>query len=132
MHDPLSDFPPSSDPTSARRFDPRVLEEGFVSDDVLAGLIARGLVAIDGSIASTRDGKRYALEGAVRVLGLISRETDPFGYIGRIEPLRALIQRGFVMSAARIALGRICYAVEYGAVCQPIAGFDQSGVRRVP
>ena len=46
------------------------------------------------------------------------------------EPGMAMVKRGFVMSAERIALGRCIYDVEYGYIAQPVNGADSSGVNR--
>lgn len=129
MHDPLDDLPPAMCP--APRPTTTIVADEFVSRDDLAALVRDGRVRIDGAIAHV-DGTSHLLREAVRVLGSASHETDPYGFTGKADTLAAFLQRGFVLSAERIALGRFVYDVEYGYLPQPLRnGPDESGVNPV-
>jgi len=109
---------------------PRLQLDDFIGEDELAGMVDRGEVARAGCLLTARDGRLWALQEAVRVLGTVSHETDPYGLCGVVNTIGAMVKRGFVMSAERIALGRCIYDVEYGYIAQPINGADSSGVNR--
>ena len=93
--------------------------DGFLPTARLFELERTGAVAVEGALLR-RDDHAWAIQDAVRVLGVVSHDTDPFGLIGSIVPLRRLIESGFALSAGQMALGRIRYALEHGVVCQPI------------
>ena len=107
---------------------PPIEVDGFVTDDQLHGWVANGHAARAGIKLSLRDGRRFVLLEAVRVLGNVDSETDPYGFTGHVDTLGAMLKRGFVMSAERIALGRRVYDVEYGWIAEPMADADRSGV----
>ena len=107
---------------------PRLQLDDFIAEEELACLLECGEVARAGWLLTARDGRIWALQEAVRVLGSTSHETDPYGLCGAVDSLGSMIKRGFVMSAERIALGRCVYDVEYGYIAQPINGADTSGV----
>jgi hypothetical protein len=127
MNDPLSNIPP---PMGSRRPSqhPPVALDDFIPNHELDRLINDGGALRAGCILTTSSGPRYALQEAVRVLGNISHETDPYGFTGLVETVGSLLKRGFVMSAERIALGRSVYDVEYGWLAQPFHTADESGV----
>lgn len=129
MHDRISDLPPAMSPISQPPL-PRLGVDEFVSDEQLALLIEHGEVVRRGTILRTRSGVMYVLHEAVRVLGRVSQETDPYGYIGVVDTVGGMLKRGFVMSAERIALGRAVYDAEYGYIIQPVQNGspDASGV----
>jgi hypothetical protein len=119
MHDPISEPPVA-----------RLGLDEFISEDQLAGLVQRGEAIRNGCMLVARNGTLYMLQEAVRILGNVSQETDPFGFIGIVDTVGSLLKRGFVMSAERVALGRAIYDAEYGYLVQPIGNgsADQSGV----
>lgn len=102
--------------------------DGFLPDELLESLQAKGQAERVGCVLRTRDGRQFALEDAVRVLGCVGDRTDPYGMIGMVESLGALIRRGFVVTSARIALNRVAYDVELGVLAHPLAGADETGV----
>ena len=126
MNDPF-DFPPAMIP--ARADQPRLAADEFIARDDLDGLVAAGEVRLQGAIARTTTGGVFVLREAVRVLGNISHETDPYGFTGQVDTVGAFLRRGFVMSGERIALGRSVYDVEYGFLVQLVSGgADRSGI----
>ena len=94
--------------------------DGFLPATELAVLARAGAVSVEGALLHGSDGRRYLLIDAVRVLGVVTRDTDPFGLIGSIVPLRQLLASGFAVTAGQMALGRVAYAVEQGVVCQAL------------
>lgn len=119
------------------KLSPRLAMDGFVPNELLNSLIDEGRAARAGAILNTNDGRSYVLQDAVRVLGRVPNSrsgSDPFGFTGMVATLAELLDRGFVLSAQHIALGRSVYDVEHGALCQPLndspATPDDSGVNR--
>lgn len=102
--------------------------DGFLPDELLDELLSGGHAERVGCLLQTRDGRRYVLEDAVRVLGCASGKTDPYGITGMVESLGALVRRGFVVTVQRIALNRIAYDVEFGVLAHPLASADETGV----
>jgi hypothetical protein len=100
----------------------------FVSDADLRALLDRGMARRHGGLLTTADDRKYVLREAVRVIGSASGDTDPYGFVGLTDTIRALLERGFVMSAERVAFGRRVYNVEYGWLAEPIASADRSGI----
>ncbi len=127
MNDPLSNIPPPMGSLRPPQRPPVALDDFMASSD-LDRLLDEGGTVRAGCILTTADGRAYALQEAVRVLGNISPESDPYGFTGLVETVGTLIKRGFVMSAERIALGRSVYDVEYGWLAQPVMTADESGV----
>ena len=103
----------------------------FVSEARLTALVVSGQAVRSGALLLTANGRRWMLREAVRVLGLIGQESDPYGITGTADTLRSLLGRGFVMSSERIALGRRAYDAEYGYLPQPLDDADASGVNPV-
>jgi len=128
MNDPHGNIPPPAGSAAPSR-PPPVSLDGFIASHDLSALLASGEATQAGCILTTADGQGYALQEAVRVLGNISQESDPYGFTGLVETVGTLLKRGFVMSAERIALGRSVYDVEYGWLAHPIASADESGVK---
>jgi hypothetical protein len=77
-------------------------------------------------------GERYALQDGLRILGVEPGKTDPYGLTGRASSLPALLERGFVVSATRVALGRHLYDIELGVILRRIDGSDESGPHSTP
>ena len=100
----------------------------FVSDADLRALVAGGRAVRRGGLLTIADGRQYVLREAARILGSASGDTDPYGFVGMSETIRALLDRGFVMSAHRIAFGRRVYDVEYGWIAEALASADRSGI----
>jgi hypothetical protein len=122
---PLSDYPPPTPPAYAA---PPL--DDFLSEQALADMIQRG-ASRRGVVLRRPDGRRYALQHAVRIIGIHSHDTDPYGLIGTVDSIRALLERGFVMNAERVALGRSVYDAEYGYLAELVADPDASGVNPV-
>jgi hypothetical protein len=129
MHDPISDLPPAMSPISQPPLPQLGLDE-FISDEQLDVLIDRGEAMRTGSIVRSCAGAMYVLHEAVRVIGRVNQETDPYGFIGVVDTVGGMLKRGFVMSAERIALGRAVYDAEYGYIVEPVGNgsADASGV----
>lgn len=127
MNDPLHNLPPPAGSASPSRPPPVKLDD-FIPSHELSRWVDSGEAVQAGCILTTAAGRRYALQEAVRVLGNISQESDPYGFTGLVETVGTLLKRGFVMSAERIALGRSVYDVEYGWLVQPVEIADASGV----
>ena len=64
---------------------------------------------------------------AVRILGTVTGDTDPYGYIGRVETLGALVKRGFVINAQRCGLGRQAYEIQHGYLLEAVAATSRRG-----
>lgn len=127
MNDPY-DFPPAMSPAYDTSPPPLTADE-FISDDELTAVLAQGGVRRDGCVLRTHDGTTYLLEEAMRALGNIRQETDPYGVTGQAETLGGWLRRGFVMSSQRIALGRAVYDAESGFILRRLArDADASGI----
>jgi hypothetical protein len=109
---------------------PRLALDGFLPDDLLASLLAGGQATRAGAVLHTSDGRTYLLEDGVRVIGRHDRSTDPYGFTGLVESVGALVRRGFVVTAERIALNRIAYDVELGVIALPLVLSEDTGVTR--
>ena len=109
---------------------PRLGLDEFISVEQLAVLEEQGAAVRRGAIVNAPSGAMFVLHEAVRVLGRVSQETDPYGFIGVVDTVGGMLKRGFVMSAERIALGRAVYDVEYGYIVERVgsASPDASGV----
>lgn len=104
--------------------------DGFVPDDLLASLLKAGHATRQGALLEDREGRRYLLEDAVRVVACREHDTDPYGFTGMVETVGSLLRRGFAVSAHRIAIGRLSYDVELGAVVQPLGEEEHTAVKR--
>ncbi len=129
MQDRISDFPPAMSPIRQPPLPQLGLDE-FISDGQLAAMIDAGHATRRGAIVHGQNGSMYVLHEAGRVLGRVSQESDPYGYIGVVDTIGGMLKRGFVMSAERIALGRAVYDAEYGFIVEPVGSgsADASGV----
>jgi len=107
----------------------RIALYDFVGEEYLQQLHCSGAASRDGCLLRLADGQLYALKPAVRILGTLSHETDPYGLIGTTDTIAAMLERGFVMSADGVALGRTTYAVEYGYLPQKADVDRASGLR---
>ncbi len=129
MPHPLSSSPPPMSP--AHDVSDATLFDDFLAENTLGRMVERGEVHRDGCLVRTRDGRRYALRAAVRILGHINQETDPYGLTGTTDTVAGMLERGFVVSAGRVALGRQVYDTERGYLAQPIGDPDASGINPV-
>jgi len=92
----------------------RVGEDAFISEATLDGWVRAGSAVRVGGLLTARDGRRFLLRDAVRVLGRRNGDTDPYGFTGRVEAIRELIRRGAGISADALRLGPAVYDIEYG------------------
>jgi hypothetical protein len=92
----------------------RVGEDAFVSEATVDGWVRSGAVARAGMLLTVHDGRRLLLRDAVRVLGRRNGDTDPYGFTGRVDPLREMIRRGASISVDALRLGPAVYDIEYG------------------
>src|SRR5262249_7734528 len=98
----------------------------------LEAWIRTGEATRAGSLLTARDGRRYILRDALRVLGRRNGDTDPYGFTGRVESVRDFIQRGAIAFADGIRLGSAVDDVEYGVLAMPLgASPDESGANPV-
>jgi hypothetical protein len=112
----------------AARHHPPLAADEFISKADLRAWIDAGACTQSSWLLVTPDGQRYHLREAVRVLGRASGDTDPFGFVGMIDTVHGLIERGFAVSAEHVALGRRVYHVEHGWLAEPLASADRSGI----
>jgi len=59
---------------------------------------------------------RVAQHDAVRVIGRRNGDTDPYGFTGRVEPIRDFIKKGASITIDTLRLGLAVYDIEYGVV----------------
>ncbi len=117
---------PMSAPISAAA--PELLCAGsFVSEEQLARLVEAGAAVRAGAVLMAKSGERFALQDALRILGVEPGKTDPYGLTGRVASLTSWLERGFVLYAARVALGRHLYDIELGVILHPLGDADRSG-----
>ncbi len=129
MNEPMSETPPTL-PYGSRlpTVQARLAMDGFIPNELLSSLLEAGLATVASCMLTTSDGRRYVLQHAARILGTTTGNTDPFGFTGLVESLADLLERGFVICAERVALGRHIYDVEYGVLAYPLGSADDSGV----
>jgi hypothetical protein len=94
-------------------------EDTFVSEAVLHGWVRVGAAVRTHGGLAVRDGRRFLLRDAVRVIGRRNGASDPYGLTGRVEAIRDFIRRGATMSADALRLGPAVYDIEYGFVAVP-------------
>jgi hypothetical protein len=105
----------------------RVGDDGFASDSQLASWVRSGAAVRAGAVLTTREGRRFMLQDALRIIGLQSGDVDPYGLTGRVDTIRQLLRQGALLSADRVRLGQLTYDVEYGVLALPFASADESG-----
>jgi hypothetical protein len=93
-----------------------IAEDAFISEPVIDGWVRAGAATRTNSVLTVRDGRRFLLRDAIRVLGRRNGDTDPYGFTGKVEPIREFIRRGASVSADGLRLGPAVYDVEYGFV----------------
>jgi hypothetical protein len=94
----------------------RIGEDAFVSEAMVDGWVRVGAAVRAGAVLAARDGRRFVLRDAVRVLGRRNGDTDPYGFTGRVDTIRDLIRRGASISADALKLGPAVYDIEYGFI----------------
>jgi hypothetical protein len=94
----------------------RIETDTFVPELTVDGWVRNGAAARTGGLLTTLDGRRFLLRDAIRVLGRRNGDTDPYGFTGKVEPIREFIRRGASVSADGLRLGPAVYDVEYGFV----------------
>lgn len=114
-------------PTPGSQVVVRLGDDGFASDAQLASWLRNGAAVRAGAVLTTREGRRFMLQDALRILGLQSGEMDPFGLTGRVDTIRQLLRQGALLSAERMRIGQHSYDVEYGVLALPFASADESG-----
>jgi hypothetical protein len=106
----------------------RIGEDAFVAEPTLDEWIRAGEAVRAGALLNVRDGRRFLLRDAVRVLGRRNGDTDPYGLTGRVESLRDFLRQGALLTNEGIRLGPAVYDIEYGVVAKPfVASPDESG-----
>ena len=123
----MSSLPPSTPPGSGQAARVRIGDDGFVPEAALDAWQRVGEVVRAGAVACMRDGRRYVLQDALRVLGRRNGETDPYGFTGRDASLRDLVRQGSILSSDGLRLGAAVYDVEFGVLAFPLGGADESG-----
>jgi hypothetical protein len=93
-----------------------IAEDAFISEPVIDGWVRAGAATRTNSVLTVRDGRRFLLRDAVRVIGRRNSDTDPYGLTGRVETIRDFIRRGAYVSADALRLGPAVYDIEYGFV----------------
>jgi hypothetical protein len=105
----------------------RLRDDAFVSETNVESWCRAGLATRHNATLTLREGSRYLLSEACRVLGRQDGQHDRFGLSGRVETLRALILQGAAVSRDAVRLGPATYDVEFGYVALPFASADESG-----
>ena len=80
-----------------------------------------------GAFLTLREGRRYILQDAARVLGRRNGETDPYGLTGKVESIRDFIKKGAIVTTDSIRVGPAIYDVDWGVIAFPAASADESG-----
>jgi hypothetical protein len=94
----------------------RIGEDAFVSEASVDAWVRTGAAVRAAGLLAVRDGRRFLLRDAVRVLGRRNGDTDPYGFTGRVEAIRDFIRRGATISADALRLGPAVYDIEYGFI----------------
>jgi hypothetical protein len=90
--------------------------DSFLSEGTVDGWVRGGLATRNGALLITADGRRFLLRDAIRVLGRRNGDTDPYGFTGRVEPIRDFIRKGACITLDTLRLGPAVYDIEYGVV----------------
>jgi hypothetical protein len=104
---------------------------GFIADWRLADLLFQRRLRRVGPGLVHADGKRYAIEIAVKILGRADGVSDPYGLTGVAESMSELVRAGAEFSGHTMALGSATYDVERGVLAvlredAPAAAYDPS------
>jgi hypothetical protein len=91
----MTDTPTSSAQPAAGEL---LCSGAFLSNDQLSRIVETGAASRSGAVIVAVTGERFALQDAVRILGVEPGKTDPYGLTGRVASLTALLARGFVLA----------------------------------
>lgn len=94
-------------------------EDAFLSDAKIERWTRTGAATRAGALLTTRDGHRYLLRDAVRILGRRNGDSDPYGLTGKVESLREFVRQGATVSAYALRLGQAVYDIEHGLIATP-------------
>jgi hypothetical protein len=100
----------------------------FVAETTVDGWARSGAATRSGVLLVAKDGRRFLLRDAVRVIGRRNGDTDPYGFTGRVDAIREFIRQGATVSVDALRLGQAAYDLEYGFV---VASADASLTPRV-
>jgi len=100
--------------------------DGFVSESSVREWQRRG-ASVSNGVLICRDGRRFLLADALRVLGPQCSDVDPYGLTGRVSTLRELLRQGAALQADLLRLGSATYDVEYGYLARQMGSADESG-----
>jgi hypothetical protein len=92
--------------------------DGFVAEVVLDGWTRRGRAQRAGGVLWLDDQRCHDVVDAVRILGRRNGESDPYGWTGRVFPLRELLRLGAAIGPDGARLGSAAYDVEFGVVVE--------------
>jgi hypothetical protein len=100
--------------------------DGFVAEVLLDAWQRRGRARRVGGVLWIDDERVHDVVDAVRVLGRRNGESDPYGWTGRVFPLRELLRLGAALGPDGCKLGSAAYDVEFGVLVeqQPVAESD--------
>ncbi len=99
--------------------DPRAaapLQSGFIGEQQLADLLFRRCVTRVGPGVVAAGGVRYAIHEAVKVIGRVDGQSDPYGLAGAVESMGELTRAGGHLSGRTLTLGSVRYRVERGVI----------------
>ncbi len=97
----------------------RLAEDAFVSDSKVDRWVRAGAAVRAGVLLTTRDGRRFLLRDAVRIIGRRNGDSDPYGFTGKVETLRDFVRQGATVSANALRLAQVVYDIEHGSVATP-------------
>ncbi len=92
----------------------------FITEATLDSWIRFGHARRDGALLIARDGERFFLQEALRVLGRRNRETDPYGLTGLWDTMREFIRKGGRVAGDAMSLGPAIYDIEHGVIALPL------------
>lgn len=97
----------------------------FVSQALLDAWASQGRIDVDGSSIALRgveaQGRRYALEPAVRFLRVAGGGDDPGGLVARVKTLVQVRELGGEPMADSVVMGETAYEVEPGFLAEASA-----------
>jgi hypothetical protein len=96
----------------------------FLADMVVESWVRSGEATRAGALLILRDGRCLALQDAMRVLGRRNGDTDPYGFTGRVEPIREFVRKGAVISGAAMRLGPAVYDIEFGVIALVVSASE--------
>jgi hypothetical protein len=95
----------------------------FVSQSLLDSWVDQGRIDLSGDAMALRggerEGRRYALEPAVRILRVAGGGPDPHQLVARVKTLDQLRELGAEVMADSVVLGEAAYEAEPGFLAEP-------------